>query len=72
MPGRNVGFTIHKISGGAPIRIRTPEGMAVLAKLISLAGLAMSLAHATAPLSGFEHVISHMLDLQAELHEAQG
>jgi glycerol-1-phosphate dehydrogenase [NAD(P)+] len=49
------------------IRHRTPEGMAVLAKLISLAGLAMSLAHATAPLSGFEHVISHMLDLQAEI-----
>jgi glycerol-1-phosphate dehydrogenase [NAD(P)+] len=49
------------------IRRRTPEGMSVLAKLISLAGLAMSLAHATAPLSGFEHVISHMLDLQAEM-----
>lgn len=48
------------------IRTRTPDGMAVLAKLISLAGLAMSLAHTTAPLSGFEHVISHMLDLQAE------
>jgi dipeptidyl aminopeptidase/acylaminoacyl peptidase len=29
MPGRNVGFTVHKISGGAPIRIRTPEGMAL-------------------------------------------
>ena len=50
------------------IRRRSPEGMAVLAKLISLAGLAMSLAHATAPLSGFEHVISHMLDLQAEIN----
>jgi glycerol-1-phosphate dehydrogenase [NAD(P)+] len=49
------------------IRTRSLEGMAVLAKLISLAGLAMSLAHTTAPLSGFEHVISHMLDLQAEI-----
>ena len=48
------------------IRARTPEGMAVLAKLIALAGLAMSLSHATAPLSGFEHVMSHVLDLLAE------
>jgi glycerol-1-phosphate dehydrogenase [NAD(P)+] len=40
--------------------------MGVLAKLIALGGLAMSLSHATAPLSGFEHVISHVLDLMAE------
>lgn len=44
----------------------TLESMAVLAKLIALGGLAMSLSHATAPLSGFEHVISHVLDLIAE------
>jgi glycerol-1-phosphate dehydrogenase [NAD(P)+] len=48
------------------IRTRSLEGMAVLAKLIALAGLAMSLAHATTPLSGFEHVMSHILDLLAE------
>jgi glycerol-1-phosphate dehydrogenase [NAD(P)+] len=50
----------------ASIRDCTLEGMAVLAKLIALAGLAMSLSHATAPLSGYEHVISHVLDLIAE------
>ena len=44
----------------------TLESMSVLAKLIALAGLAMSLSHATASLSGFEHVISHVLDLIAE------
>ncbi|HJS19286.1 MAG TPA: iron-containing alcohol dehydrogenase [Anaerolineales bacterium] len=44
----------------------TFESTAVLAKLIALAGLAMSLSHATAPLSGYEHVISHVLDLVAE------
>ena len=44
----------------------TLESMRVLAKLIALAGLAMSLSHATAPLSGLEHVISHVLDLIAE------
>lgn len=44
----------------------TLEGAEVLAKLIALAGLAMSLSHATAPLSGYEHVISHVLDLLGE------
>src|SRR5215208_8013464 len=44
----------------------TLESTAVLAKLIALGGLAMSLSHATAPLSGYEHVISHVLDLIAE------
>jgi len=40
--------------------------MGALARWIALAGLAMSLAHATTPLSGFEHVISHMLDMLAD------
>src|SRR5215207_802650 len=48
------------------LRSGTLESTAILAKLIALAGLAMSLSHATAPLSGFEHVISHVLDLVAE------
>lgn len=48
------------------IREGSLDAMAVLAKLIALAGLAMSLSHATAPLSGYEHVISHVLDLVAE------
>ena len=48
------------------IKTGTLESMSVLAKLIALAGIAMSLSHATAPLSGYEHVISHVLDLVAE------
>jgi glycerol-1-phosphate dehydrogenase [NAD(P)+] len=44
------------------------DSVAVLAKLIALAGIAMSLMHATTPLSGFEHVISHVLDMQAEVN----
>jgi glycerol-1-phosphate dehydrogenase [NAD(P)+] len=48
------------------IRTASLEGMATLAKLIALAGLAMSLSHATTPLSGFEHVMSHILDMVAE------
>jgi glycerol-1-phosphate dehydrogenase [NAD(P)+] len=48
---------------------RTPEGMSILAKIIALGGLAMSLSHATTPMSGFEHVMSHVLDLQFEMKE---
>jgi len=51
------------------LQMGTLESMSVLAKLIALAGLAMSLSHATAPLSGYEHVISHVLDLVAEQNQ---
>lgn len=51
------------------IKAGTLESTSVLAKLIALAGLAMSLSHATAPLSGYEHVISHVLDLIAEQNQ---
>ncbi|MBM3122646.1 MAG: sn-glycerol-1-phosphate dehydrogenase, partial [Chloroflexi bacterium] len=39
-----------------------------LARWIALAGLGMSLSHATAPLSGYEHVLSHVLDMLGEAH----
>jgi glycerol-1-phosphate dehydrogenase [NAD(P)+] len=45
------------------IKNRSLPGMAVLSKLIHLGGLSMSLMHATAPLSGYEHIMSHTLDL---------
>ena len=51
------------------LRTGSLESTAILAKLIALGGLAMSLSHATAPLSGYEHVISHVLDLVAEHEE---
>jgi glycerol-1-phosphate dehydrogenase [NAD(P)+] len=43
------------------------ESVSVLAKIIALGGLAMSLSHATTPMSGFEHVMSHVLDMQSEI-----
>ncbi len=49
------------------IRTGKMESVATLAKIIALGGLAMSLSHATTPMSGFEHVMSHVLDLQAEI-----
>jgi len=55
------------ISQAEAIRTRSLDGMALLAKLIALGGLAMSLSHATTPMSGYEHVMSHILDLQSEI-----
>jgi glycerol-1-phosphate dehydrogenase [NAD(P)+] len=54
------------MASASDICAATPRGMSVLAKLISLGGLAMSLTHATTPMSGYEHVMSHILDLLAE------
>jgi glycerol-1-phosphate dehydrogenase [NAD(P)+] len=54
----------------AGIRRGDLESVAVLAKIIALGGLAMSLSRATTPMSGFEHVMSHVLDLQAETAHA--
>ena len=40
--------------------------MEVLAKVLALGGLSMTFAKETSPLSGYEHVVSHMLDMGAE------
>ncbi len=48
------------------IRARSPVGMEVLAKVLALGGLSMTFAGETSPLSGYEHVVSHMLDMGAE------
>jgi glycerol-1-phosphate dehydrogenase [NAD(P)+] len=47
------------------INQRTLLGMEVLAKIETLGGLSMTYARESAPLSGFEHVVSHMLDMGA-------
>ncbi|MFF8941898.1 iron-containing alcohol dehydrogenase [Streptomyces sp. NPDC014864] len=43
---------------------RRPEDLADLARLLSISGLTMGLAGATAPSSGTEHVISHLLEMR--------
>lgn len=55
------------LSSAGSIHDRSPQGMEILAKLIALGGLAMSLSHATTPMSGYEHVMSHILDMNAEM-----
>ena len=40
-------------------------GMEVLAKCLTLGGLTMTYARESSPVSGYEHVVSHMLDMCA-------
>ena len=48
------------------IGARTKLGMEVLAKILTLGGLTMTYGRESSPVSGFEHVVSHMLDLGAD------
>ncbi len=45
---------------------RTPIGMEVLGKILTLGGLSMTYARESSPMSGYEHVTSHMLDMSAD------
>jgi glycerol-1-phosphate dehydrogenase [NAD(P)+] len=45
---------------------QTLPAMEVLAKLNALGGLIMALEASTAPMSGLEHVLAHVIDFQAE------
>jgi glycerol-1-phosphate dehydrogenase [NAD(P)+] len=50
----------------ALLREQTSEGLEALAKMNVLGGLAATLADESAPLSGYEHVTGHMLDMGSE------
>ncbi|NUQ00338.1 MAG: iron-containing alcohol dehydrogenase, partial [Armatimonadetes bacterium] len=47
------------------VALREPEAVCAVMEALLLAGLAMSLVDQTAPLSGWEHVISHFIDMTA-------
>ncbi|MGI6152103.1 MAG: iron-containing alcohol dehydrogenase [Christensenellales bacterium] len=49
----------------AEIAQRSERGMEVLGKCLTLCGLTMTYARDSVPVSGFEHVMSHMLDMSA-------
>jgi HAD superfamily hydrolase (TIGR01450 family) len=51
--------------GPAAYAERSLEGAGTLAKLAVLGGFAMTLAGQSSPMSGYEHVVSHMLDMAA-------
>ena len=48
---------------------RTLEGEAVVARALLLAGMAQSIVNMSAPISGTEHVISHVLDMIADHYQ---
>ncbi len=50
---------------------RTLEGEAIVARALLLAGMAQSIVNMSAPISGTEHVISHVLDMIAD-HYGRG
>ena len=53
------------LSGAAKVRAADPEMLLELAARMTLTGIAMSVAGRTAPLSGTEHLLSHLLDMAA-------
>ena len=53
------------LGGAARVRANDPEMLAELASRMTLTGMAMGVAGRTAPLSGTEHLLSHLLDMAA-------
>jgi glycerol-1-phosphate dehydrogenase [NAD(P)+] len=53
----------------AGIGARTYEGEATVARALLLAGIAQSIVNMSAPISGTEHVISHVLDMIADHYQ---
>src|SRR5438874_12562959 len=53
----------------AGIGQRSHEGEAVVARALVLAGIAQSIVNMSAPISGTEHVISHVLDMIADHYQ---
>jgi glycerol-1-phosphate dehydrogenase [NAD(P)+] len=53
------------LAGAARVRDNDPAMLAELASRMTLTGIAMGVAGRTAPLSGTEHLLSHLLDMAA-------
>lgn len=54
------------LDGAARVRANDPAMLAELAARMTLTGIAMGVAGRTAPLSGTEHLLSHLLDMAAQ------
>ena len=46
-------------------RLNSAAGLAALARILTLSGIAMGVAGSTAPASGMEHAVSHLLEMAA-------
>ena len=54
------------LEGADAVHDRDPRALALLARLMTLSGIALGVAGRTAPISGLEHIVSHLLDMDAE------
>ena len=54
------------LAGAAGLRRREPEMLDRLARVLTLSGISLGVAGKTAPLSGTEHLVSHLIDMAAE------
>jgi glycerol-1-phosphate dehydrogenase [NAD(P)+] len=54
------------LDDGAALRRREPEALDRLARVLTLSGITLGIAGKTAPLSGTEHLVSHLIDMAAE------
>jgi glycerol-1-phosphate dehydrogenase [NAD(P)+] len=55
------------LAGAAGLRRREPEMLDRLARVLTLSGISLGVAGKTAPLSGTEHLVSHLIDMAAEV-----
>jgi glycerol-1-phosphate dehydrogenase [NAD(P)+] len=53
------------LDDAAALQRREPEALNRLARVLTLSGIALGVAGSTAPYSGTEHLISHLLDMAA-------
>jgi glycerol-1-phosphate dehydrogenase [NAD(P)+] len=54
------------LDNAAVLRRRDPEALDRLARVLTLSGITLGIAGKTAPLSGTEHLVSHLIDMAAE------
>ncbi|MBI3682093.1 MAG: iron-containing alcohol dehydrogenase [Acidobacteria bacterium] len=66
------------LESAAALRRLDAAALEKLARVLTLSGIALGIARSTAPLSGTEHLVSHLIDMEAErsgrrlaLHGAQ-
>ena len=54
------------LASAAAVHDHEPAALALLSRLMTLSGMALGVAGKTAPISGTEHIVSHLLDMHAE------
>src|SRR5215212_11078299 len=54
------------LDNAAALRRGDPEALDRLARVLTLSGITLGIAGKTAPLSGTEHLVSHLIDMAAE------